>query len=52
MTPEIERLIKKIVLRDVQIKMSEEILDGQIINSTIINQILKDLEDEYNGNTQ
>ena len=41
-------LIKKCVIRDVQIKLLEEKEQGQIINETIINKILKDLEDSYN----
>lgn len=48
MINEIEKLIKKIVLRDVKLKMLEQKEEGQIINEDIINQILKDLEDTYN----
>lgn len=45
MTKETENIIKKIVIRDIQIKILDEKMEGQIINEEIINQILKDIED-------
>jgi hypothetical protein len=44
MTKEIENLIKKIALRDVELKMLEKIEEGLIISKDVILEILKELE--------
>ena len=41
-----ELLIRKIVLRDVEIKLTEARIEGSIIPD-IVCEILKDLEDNY-----
>lgn len=44
MTPEIRKLIELSLIRDIQIKLLDSKLEGNIINEEIVNQILKDLE--------
>ncbi len=44
MNEELEKLIQKSLIRDIQIKLIESKLEGNIIDEEIINQILKDLE--------
>ena len=46
MTKEIENLIKKSTLRDVQTKMLHRALDGMIISKEIMLEILREVEDE------
>ena len=43
---EIEKLIKLSTLRDVEIKIKEAQIDGEIISDNVIS-ILRNLEDEY-----
>lgn len=47
MTEEIKNLIRKCVLRDIEIKMNDRKLDNFIITDEIVIEILRDLEKEY-----
>ena len=47
MNKEIELLIQKTVLRDVEIGMLEQRRDGMIISELVVKDILKTLEDNY-----
>ena len=47
MNKQIELLIQKKVLRDVEIGMLEQQRDGMIISELVVKDILKSLEDNY-----
>ena len=47
MNKEIENLIRKTTIRDVEIKMLDRRLDGIIISNEVMIEILKELEDNY-----
>lgn len=47
MTKEIENLFKKMVLRDVEIKINDRKLNDFVIEDFIVIEILRELEDEY-----
>lgn len=43
MNPEIENLIKKLMAKNIEIKMKERQLDGFIISEEVVLEILKEL---------
>lgn len=46
MNKEIESLVRKVMARDIEIKMIDRELDGNIITKEIVIEILQELTDE------